>query len=438
MCAQWIQQFDPVPILERIGNLRHLASVSDMIRSQGDSEVGLATSDRMHSLNEYESLLLSAIQFTEQVPEGQKSNLMREAIFSVLSKNDLTPDRLIDEISKLESDYLSLSVEKYILIGTLSLRYEDRLTHREAGNTRITFNGRGRREFRDSEAWGKKLEVEDNLVPRKHGRNYTNFRAFTEARSEGEAFENALTAVDYLRSIWNLRANLMKRTRLSFGSQDKPVNQIIYGPRFVLRSSERIWGEREALPPIKPLDVGDEYEELRDFEQDVRGLLRGHPYRNDLDELLLRYVGTLDKRSMASTHLSLWSLLESLTASRRHETVTDRALFLWPEDGIQRQMLKHLRWHRNQYVHEDSRREDMETMVFLLKQYIENLLLYHLNSGQDFSSLSEAAQFLDHPRNAETLRSQIDARRDALDRRLSIQSSHEEWKDRVQAAKNRS
>lgn len=437
MCAQWIQQFDPVPILERIRNLRDLAPNSNMMRSVTGSDVGVAASDQMHFLNEYESLLLSAIRFADPVPSGQKSSLMRQAIFTALSEDELTPDRLIDEISDLEGDYLSQSTTKHVLIGTLSVQYDEKLTHREVEDTRITFTDRGRKEFRESDAWGRKLEMEDDLVPQKQNRNYTNFRAFTKARSEAEAFENALTAVDYVRAIWNLRANLMQSARFSFGGKEKPVNQIIYGPRFVLRSSERIWGEREALPPIKPLDIADEYEKLRDFEQDIRGLLRGHPYRKELDEMLLRYVGALDKRSMASTHLSLWSLLESLTGSPHgHETVTDRALFLWPEDGIQGQMLKHLQWQRNQYVHEDSRREDMETMVFLLKRYVEELLLYHLNSGQEYSSLEEAAQFLDHPRNPETLRAQIDERKNALDRRLGIEGSHQEWKDRVQAAKD--
>jgi hypothetical protein len=368
---------------------------------------------------------------------------MRKAIFSVLSEDDLTPDRLISEISKLQGEYLSQTPEKYVLIGTLSVQYDDKLTHREVENTRITFNDRGRREFRESEAWGKRLEIKDNLVPEKRAHDYTNFRAFTEARSEVEAFDKALTAVDYLRAMWNLQANLKRRTRFTFGGKQKPVNQVIYGPRFVLKNSDRIWGEREALPPIKPLDIAEEYEKLRDFERQIRGLLRGHPYRDDLEELLLRYVGTLDKRSMASTHLSLWSLLESLTDSRSHETVADRALFLWPEDEIQRQMLRHLRWQRNQYVHEDSRREDMETLVFLLKQYVEELLMYHLNSGQNHGSLGEAAQFLDHPRNPENLRTdiqdlraQIQQEEAALNKRRNVLESYNDWRERIQAATN--
>lgn len=437
MCAQWKNEFNPEPdpILERIQNLNELASGSNTIRSREDSDIELSTSDRMHSLNEYESLLLSTIQFGARVPDGLKMNFMREAIFTALSDNDLTPDRLINEISKLEGEYLAQPPKKYVLIGTLSIHYDDRLTHREVENTRITFNNRGRREFKESEAWRKRLEQEESLVPRKHARDYANFRAFTKARSEVEAFENALAAVDYLRAIWNLRSNLKRHTRFSFGGKDKPVNQVIYGPKFVLRDSDRIWREREALPPIKPLDIGDGYDELREFEQDVRELLRGHPYSDDLDELLLRYVGTLDKRSMANTHLSLWSLLESLTGSPHgHDTVADRALFLWPEDGIQQQMLKHLRWQRNQYVHEDSRRKDMETMVFLLKRYVEQLLLYHLNSGQDYSSLDEAAQFLDHKRNPEDLREQINQKEDALQKRRDVLESYSDWRDWVRAA----
>jgi hypothetical protein len=389
----------------------------------------------MHSLDEYESLLLSAIRFIDEVPDGQKSNLMREAIFSALSDDDLTPDNLSEEISKLERKYLSRPLEKYVLIGTLSMRYDDKLTHREVGDTRITFNNRGRQEYRDSAAWGKKLEMEDDLVPHAHARTYTNFRAFTEARSQVEAFEEALTAVDYVRAIWNFGYNRKRITRMTLGSKDKPVNQVIYGPKFVLRDSERVWTENEALPPVKPLDVGDEYEELRAFEQKIRGSLREHPYREKLDRLLLRYVEMLDKRSMGSTHLSLWSLLESLTNSRRHETVTDRALFVRPEDGIQRQMLKHLRWQRNQYVHEDSRREDMETMVFLLKRYVEQLFLYHLHEGQSYSSLGEAAQFLENPRNVDVLRNQIEELELALKERLQISENLHDWKNRIDASK---
>lgn len=441
MCADWKDKFDPKPILDRIRDLRDLSS-----DSEAEDSASLAASDRMHSLSEYESLLLTAIRFIKEVPDEQKSNLLRKAIHSALSEHKLTPDSLIEELYELEREHLTRQPKKYALVGTLSITYDDDLTHRDIKGVRVTFNNRGKKEYEDSDAWGVRLKSEDDLIPHAHGRDYTNFRAFVEGRSDREAFDKAVTAVDHLRAVWNLHFNLKRTARWSLGGQYDPVNQVIYGPRFVLRQSQRIWREKEALPPVKPVDMEDEYEELRTFEQQIRGTLRDHPYRKCLDSLLLRYVETLDKRSMTSTQLGLWGLLESLTGSpNNHDTVADRALFLWPEDGIQHQMLKHLRRQRNQYVHKGARREDVETLVFLLKRYVERLILYHLYDGRDYDSLKESARFLDNPRNPEDLRRQIKQtehtlrqKEYALKRRLEVSESHDEWRERIQAAKSRS
>ena len=60
-------------------------------------------------------------------------------------------------------------------------------------------------------------------------------------------------------------------------------------------------------------------------------------------------------------------------------------------------VLSNLTSHRNRFVHVGSETDDIESLVFQLKRYVDALLLFHLGNRFGFKSRSEAAQFMDQP-----------------------------------------
>jgi hypothetical protein len=76
-----------------------------------------------------------------------------------------------------------------------------------------------------------------------------------------------------------------------------------------------------------------------------------------------------------------------------------------------KQMLRHLKDYGNRFVHESAENTAIETCIYQLKNYIEELLSFHLNHS--FRSLSEACEFLDLPSDRDILNKQIQSRRDA-------------------------
>ncbi len=60
-------------------------------------------------------------------------------------------------------------------------------------------------------------------------------------------------------------------------------------------------------------------------------------------------------------------------------------------------MLKHLMTYRNRTVHAGYTSEDIETLLYQLKRYVERCLFFHIFSAPDFASIDKAAEFMNLP-----------------------------------------
>ena len=72
-----------------------------------------------------------------------------------------------------------------------------------------------------------------------------------------------------------------------------------------------------------------------------------------------------------------------------------------------RQVLEHLRSKRNRIVHFTEETEYGEALVYQLKRYVEEMLIFHLNWSNTFKSIGETAIFLDLPADRRELESRI-------------------------------
>jgi hypothetical protein len=107
--------------------------------------------------------------------------------------------------------------------------------------------------------------------------------------------------------------------------------------------------------------------------------------------------------------LQLWSILEKFTATPRanYDKTIKRTAFLFEDSEITKQILQHLRRFRNETVHAGTRTEQIEQLVYQLKQYVEALIFFHISNHFRFANIEQAAQLFDLPTNSEFLRSRI-------------------------------
>ena len=151
------------------------------------------------------------------------------------------------------------------------------------------------------------------------------------------------------------------------------------------------------------------------FAGNLRSRLTKLSYRSDIEGALIRYVRVLDSADLNDTFLRLWSLLEYLTDSTHdlYKVATRRAAFMFADRERSKLVLTHLTNHRNRFVHAGSDTDDIESLVFQLKRYVDALLLFHLGNRFGFSSRNEAALFMDLPLNKKELQLQIKRLQDA-------------------------
>jgi hypothetical protein len=221
-------------------------------------------------------------------------------------------------------------------------------------------------------------------------------------------------ALDLLRGIWNL-AITFRRFRKSIPTRG-PVNDIVLGPVQTLHqpngtpAGNVYWYQPSYRQAVRPADLSGKMQGLRSFELRVRSRLRGAKDGELLSRALVRYARAQDEPDLENVFLSLWSLLETLTDTLKtsYDYTIRRAAFLWKDQGLALQELRHLRLWRNRTVHRGESSEERETHVYQLKMYVDALLAFLLlDPNNRNKAFSEIAQFLDLPHDTGALRKMI-------------------------------
>jgi len=230
------------------------------------------------------------------------------------------------------------------------------------------------------------------------------------ARSPFEAAEKALDRLDFIRGIWNLWINRGESIRISSGKRI-PVNNILLGPIHTLHNrdgklaTESWWYEPQYQGVIKPFNDKSKINNMCKYMTNFRRLLKKSNYASDIIQAVLRYVRALDYRDWDVSFLRLWSVLEFLTGtlSDRYEVTIRRASYMFSNREYNRQILSHLRDYRNKSVHAGSESSEIELLMYQLKNYVEVLLAFHVRNKFKFSSIADAAEFLDLPNDLDLI-----------------------------------
>jgi hypothetical protein len=190
-----------------------------------------------------------------------------------------------------------------------------------------------------------------------------------------------------------------------------------------LAAQDHLWYDANYLGPITPLNPTYDKDDLYKFLQDVRFKLKRHSYQQTLESAIIRYTRALDERNWHNSFLRLWSLLELLTdtAKSNYDVTIDRTSYIFEEHNWHKQILQHLREHRNKFVHTDEENSEIEIYLYQLKYYIEGLLQFHLDNTFKFTSIQEAGNFLSLPHDKDELANQIEMRKGQIKMRKYAQ-----------------
>ena len=406
MCATWNRErSDPDFLAKRLEGIR--------VRDDAGDHQGFKM-----PYEDYETVIHSSLNFADNIPETERRRIIALSIRDVANRGVITQAALIKEISRQEHAYLRLPLRPFTVATSLSIRPTQDLKRTSIGGCTITFSRQLPKRFNQQPVMERASQLIHGDLPG----GYTSVRASVRAGSEHEAVEQALDALDLLRGVWNLDINRRLWSRHHSGPRQS-FNQILLGPLHTLHepsgalaTDDSLWYEPDYLGAVTPLNLGQNLRRLRDFDKAVRVRLSNIPYAAEVEKAFRRYTRALDSRDFNKAYLELWSVLESLTATgkSRYDVTIRRALFVWKDKELHKQILEHLRNYRNRTVHAGLNSKEIEILLRQLRNYVEHLILFHLFNGQNFASMERAVEFLDLRPDVAELRRQIRLMRKAV------------------------
>lgn len=398
MSVKWKNGFDPDVILGKLITIRTLD--------------GEKASFSGFEYNEYIQVLKSMIDVDEGISQEIAHGLIVNGFHEAAKKQELTKSSVISAVKKAVREHLGKPSEPYWLLTTVNINFSNDLPRYSINGCTISFYKQIPKKYRKARN-AVLSEVSSWLTDRDESFSYYVV-AHVADKTAHEAVEKMLDAIDLLRGIWNLHIN--KSMVLSFGGRKKPINQIILGALHTLHDkkgkkvSDTFWYEPEHYKGHSKVDFSKNSYKTLEFTKNIRKALRKNTYGKDVESAIIRYVRALDSQDYNAVFIKLWSVLESLTYTLRdsYDKTIRRAAFQYADREYNRQVLEHLRQYRNRSVHLGAGENDIDTHVYQLKSYVEQLLRFHIGNHFKLESMEEAAKFMDLQPDKDALKKQIE------------------------------
>lgn len=358
-----------------------------------------------------QSILESGVDFRPEVAEADKRRLIWRAISTAAASETITAEVLKGALREQELAYLREPVRRYILATSLTIDRSVPLNATLVDGSRITFSRAlpkrySRAALRQDLDAHTKIDNADRLL---------SARISVNARTHAAAFEAAIEKLDYWRALINYQLNVRSAMRRTYGDM-RAVNQILLGPIHTLHfpggrlAHDSFWYEQFQQQTTKVADVRGQLPKLLRTAKTLKGRLRRCKYGDRLRLLFVRYTRALDHVDYSLAYNALWAVFEHLAgAVGDYKHLIDRVVFLYDsaESTYVRLLLEHLRDVRNGLVHESQTRSTMETYLYQLKSFVEDLFRFHLSTNNPFSSIAVATAFLDLPMDVAVLKERI-------------------------------
>lgn len=337
--------------------------------------------------------------FNRNIPEIDKNNLVQSALFAAASAGKLSNKTFITALNQKENEYFELPNNQFRLVTQVGL--DPRLCPKrlKSLNSIISFNidknSALYRKHSKSVAHVSRLQVP--CLPSR----YTPLSVSCVARTANGAFEEAATALDFWRGCYNLGINRGKSWRICFDRR-APVNAVLLHPVATIhhpngRLADSSWYfdaayqvEFRSLSRLQDRNKGQRHFII------LREKLRGHPYAEPIIRSITRYGRALDGINWESAYVQLWSICEELTLATGHhsENIIKSIKSNYQNEKYVDIVLQVLKEFRNRAVHLGEETQDIETLLFQLKCFVEDLICFHAFNRFNFESLEQAVESL--------------------------------------------
>ena len=398
----WRKGFNPEIIIERI----------KAVRSIDGDKVSFAGLE----FHEYEAIIKSMVARSDNIPSYVNDRYIFRAISAAAKKADFDKDDLLDCISQEFHSYLKLPRKPQTLVTSLSIQKAHIPDDINFDDCCIRFFCNLPNSI--AEARQKAFDEFSDYIKHDERRDYMWVLARTNARSPQEAATVCLNAIDLVRGMWGMFAN--NSMRISMG-RDSPVNNITLGELHTLHNQDSslaatcCWYEPNYHSDGSPLRFNKGEGRLQILADRYFDFLKKSKYRPDLERAIISYTRALDSHDYDVSFIRLWQVLEEMTGTTgSYDKTIKRVSFLYKEWPYMRELLKHLRNHRNFLIHRGIEEKHTETHVYQLKNCVERVIRFHLGNELGFSSLAEAVEFLDLPPDNELLMKRLELHKKGL------------------------
>lgn len=399
MCARWTDpkknRFDPEVVINRLLEYRTLDEY------QNPSFDAFAFDFLFGPLE-------AAISISPEFGEVRKQAIIQDAIFRTFQAPTVTPEDLLNEVTRIENAFLKDRPSDWVLLTSISVEHFDALGAVELNGCHIAFYRYPPSEFDREDAVERSAHTLSAPLP---SAGYSTVLVRVSSRTPEEAAEQAQQNLHTLRGIWNLPL-IRGRFRVSAGPRSGyPLNELTAGPIYTIHhpsgrmASGTFWLEPGYSGPRSSSRARQSWPHVRRFQRWALKRLARIPYRLEIEVAFARYAKALDEPDYDSALVRLWSILELLTDTKfdRYTELIKRVVFIYADRKIERQILQHLMESRNRLIHADAESKNGEALVCSLRRYVEQLLLFHLSSGPYFKSLAEVGEFLSLPADKELI-----------------------------------
>lgn len=396
MTIRFKGNIDPHAILQRLGVNRSI-----------DPQTSKAVFREIFEHRDLAETLFDELDANSEVPEAE----LRSAFHLALFGEPFTVSAIVEKLNRFEVEYLERPAASFVLVSTISALGQMPTPSPDPDGCQLEFA------LQLSAPFGEERQVHlktaEHMLHAKPRDRVTYASVATTGRSDHQAAEKGLNALDLQRGLWNFLLNSMTHTNITVMGIHRPINSICLGPVHTLHfpdgrlASEVFWYEPEYVGAAKEADLSSHSEELSRNAAILTKLIgdKSPKYAADLRNAFRRYARILDDASWESAFVGLWSLLEFLTGTTRadYERMVKRVAFLFDDHEYVRQVLGQLRDHRNRAVHSGKYPTTIELHLHRLKHYVHQLFLFHLRFQPSFDTMVEAAGFLDQPVDVDTI-----------------------------------
>ena len=353
-------------------------------------------------------LISRLMSVDKSIPESDKHRLVTKAVFCAAGKHELTLEILTKELRRVESEYLSTHPKEFRMVGQLSVQPQILPKRVRVLNTTITFGIDDKNQLVRNHRNKVGDLTQASLPP--FPNSYYPFSVACRARTSSHAFALANKSLELWRGCFNLALNFRKITRFSFDGR-RPVNQVATHPIFTVHnkngsSAGNEWYYEPAyqIPVVCNLILKDAVLAQKTTRKILKRLAV-HNYSEKVIDGITRYVHALDSANFESGLVELWAICESLTESTKSsgDVTVRRISSIYSNKQYVDVILGVLQEYRNRAVHFGEQTQDIESLLFHIKGFVEGLLRFHLFNSFNFSNIGEAAEFLDLVRDKQAL-----------------------------------